>query len=211
MAWTIGLPTMTLDLRQHFYLDHAPYDTIINFSQKSTSSWSVGGGYYFNLVKFNKKTSFALDASLYLTIYQWNMQKAKYAGLENDDANAKSIMLELPIALLYKYGGEVNFDREHRFLFSAGGGIAPSFVGSSYSITNSGGMKFRPFVIAEAGAFWGIATKLRATYYPVSTEYIRDSAALPLDDGTVKVVANGTGNFMLSLLIYIYSSRWGDE
>ena len=65
--------------------------------------------------------------------------------------------------------------------------------------------------MVEAGAFFGIDMKLRATYYPLATEYINDVSVLTSDKGSLQTVATGTGNFVASLLIFPYSNRWGDD
>jgi hypothetical protein len=207
-----GLPIMNLNLHQHYMLKSWPIDTVIDFKQKSSSSWSIGGGFFFNLIRLNDKNSIALDAGVAFSLYQWKVDKAKYASLAYDDANARSIMLEVPICIQYKHGGEATLNPKNKFLFSGGIGAAPTFTSNSYSIVKSGGFRFRPFVMVEAGMHFGMAMKIRAAYFPLSTTYIDvKGKALEGNEGTVSVEAKGTGNFVFSLIVLPASRHWGDH
>lgn len=217
------LPMMMLDIDQKYVLNRnipktSPYylpsiDTAIYLNKKSSSSLGVSGGFFYKIAKLNDKQMIALDVSMGINYYQWSFGTVKYSTVDSVSDNAMSLQINLPICLMFKSGGEVSLNPEDKLLFSIGAGFAPTFAGTQYIGTSSAFFKLRPFVMTEVGAHIGIAIKLRATYFPGVIAYIDNTDKdLPnsTENGHLTLTANGSANFVLSLILLPYSNRWGE-
>lgn len=224
----IDYPMMTLNMQTSYQIDRSSVpgntlpnvDTTINISKKSPSALGIKnvigfiGGLSFKLAKTSDNSILALDVATALDFYSWNIGTVKYSGYDSATGIVFCLQENLPIALMYKLGPEASLSRKDKTLFSIGAGFCPSVAFTSYDQTDGGYFKIRTFLVAELGINFGVALKLRATYYPSAVTFLNYSGNdLPgyTTNGNQTVTANGSGNFVLSLAIMLKSNRWNKD
>jgi hypothetical protein len=221
MYAAFSLPKMTMDIDAKYVVNRSSpgssgpsVDTSIHLSKMSGRSFGLSCGTFYNIARFDDKNMIALDVSFGFNYMEWDFGKVRFSSADMVSDKAFSLQFNLPLALVYKTGGEVKLDPNTPMLFSIGAGIAPTYMGSQYINASSGVFKVRSFVMAEIGAYIGIALKFRVSYYPSTLVYIdAPTNELPAstESGNFSVTGTGTGNFILSLLILPDSRRWGDN
>ncbi len=83
--------------------------------------------------------------------YQWEPGKVSYSSIDAVSDNPFSFQVGMPLALLYKSGGEVSLNPENKTLFSIGAGFGPTLLLSGYGAAGSDLFKLRTFAMAEVG------------------------------------------------------------
>ena len=220
----LSFPMMSLELQQKYQIDRSgtpglpSVDTNIHMTRNSLTKFGLKGaigiigGSCFKIASTSEKSMIAVDVACSVEIYNWAIGTVKYSKTDSTIANIFCLQGSLPISLVYKTGPEVNFKSNNRVIFSIGGGIAPAAGATGYGQAASGGyFKIRPFLVSEIGIWGGIAAKLRFTYYPGTVNLINATGNdLPgyTTNGDLTVTANGSGNFVISLLLLPMTSRW---
>lgn len=218
----VHLPSMNLELDSKYmtgasgsYGTGPAIDTAIFLNKKSSSSFGVSSGSFFPIARWNEKDMLAIEWSVAFMWYQFKYGKVYYSPVDYITDNASFLNVSMPIGLVYKNGGEVSLDPKNKVLFSFGGGFEPTFILGGYNSAGGASFKIRPYLMAELGMFFGIAAKIRATYYPGSVVMINDAGEHDMTGGSgngqFSVYATGTNNFVLSLAILPYSFHWGDD
>ena len=190
-------------------------DTSINLNKKCSGSYGFSSGTFFPITKINDHQMIALDASCGGYIYIFDYGPVKYSSVDLVKDKSDFYLFDLPIALMYKSGGEVSLDPEKKLLFSIGAGFDPTLVLGGYNSAGGALFKIRSFLTMEIGAYFGIAMKMKATYYPGTLITINDTESglsdAPDAYGTFTVNGSAQGSFLLSLVFLYHSRHWKDD
>lgn len=218
-----SLPFMTMEMDSKLVLDRSAaqtyntpgpsVDTAIYLNKKCSGSYGFSVGTFFPLAKFNDHQMLALDVAFGGYTYTFDYGPVKYSSVDIVTDKAFFYLFDWPVGLQYKSGGEVNLDPEKKLLFSIGAGFDPTLTLGGYDAAGGAMFRIRSFVMTEIGVHFGIAMKIRATWYPGSIVMIDDTeggTTLPNNYGTFTVNGTGSGNFLLSLVVLQNSMHWGD-
>jgi len=191
-------------------------DTSIYLNKKCSGSYGFAAGSFFPIARINDHQMIALDCSFGGYIYEFNYGIVNYSSIDIVTDKADFYLFDLPICLQYKSGGEVKLDPEQKVLFSIGGGFDPTLTLGGYNSAGGALFKIRPFVMTEIGLYFGLAAKIRFTYYPGTIIMVNDtedglSGNNNSGSGTFTVLGTGSGNFLVSLVILYHSTHWGDD
>ncbi len=219
-----SLPFMNLEMDSHLTLNRSAaqtyntpgpsVDTSIFLNKNCKGSYGFSGGSFFPLARMNDHQMIALDVSMGGYLYNFDFGPVKYSSVDLVTDKAEFYLFDLPVAFVYKSGGEVGLNPDLPVLFSIGAGFAPTFTLGGYNSAAGALFKTRTFLMAELGYYFGLAAKLRFTYYPGTIVMINDTEGgltLPNNYGAFTVNAFGTGSFLLTLVVLDNSMHWGDD
>ncbi len=219
-SFGLGLPSMAVDVDQHYHMDEpdvlingvwysnpggAPLDAKVHSRINSTCTYSMNIGYSVPLLKLNRRSCLALESNVSLDFYHWNSGTIRYSENTTVFDSAYSLNFNVPVGLVYQFGGEV--DKLTNFIFNVGAGAALTVANSKF-IASDSRVACRPYVMAEVGVFAGVPIKLRATAYlgnlklidkPTASLYEADAAYGNID-GNLDVKVTGHTAFNISLI-----------
>jgi hypothetical protein len=181
-------------------------------------AFGLVGGSFAKLVSIDENNEIALDMSITAEIFTYNIgfpsidtnsYKVTYTYTgQNAFENLGCVAMRMPIAVVYKTGPEVSLNANGKMMFSAGAGLAPSLVMSSYANENVNAARIAPFLMAELGIS---CVKVRASYF-FGNNMLVQATSDDFDNynapGPMLVTANSTGFFELSLLFLPYVGQW---
>jgi len=186
-----------------------------------SKAWGFMGGSCAKLVTIDETSMIALDIAAAAEIYNYHIGYAAFDSnnykltytYTSGDANQDlfCLVMRMPISVMYKIGNEVSCAMSNQPMFSAGAGLAPSFIESSYANESGVGFKLAPFVTAELGMWFA---KLRACYYFGNYTYIQATGDYMYTfnaPGDMLATASSRGSFVLSLLFLPYAAKWGGD
>ncbi len=196
-------------------------DTTVSRKGKLVNSWGVAGGGFCPVGMLNDNSCLAISFSVMMLFQTWNLGPVTYSNQETSltDPGGQAIAVHglIPVGIDYKYGGEAALNKEKRFSFTFGVGVAPDFYASGYGSTGTVSYKTLPYAKMEMSFFAGVAFKLEAMAFLGKYDYFKDYS----DDRFVTngattydhtdATAYGNSPFVLSLGIMPYSFHWGDE
>jgi len=193
----------TLDVQ---YRRDGVTDTGFTVALKSTSPMVGFINFNFPLAKLSKKSAFTLDVGFSYTAFTLKYDTAVVRDSMILTEEFPVSVMSLPISFDFKTGGEATLSKENKLLFTAGIGIAPSYVMTD--INPEASIRALPFVKLEAGFFLGIAFKLRGMAYFGNAKYINDEGAKAQVPGITSRVSNGGYGYTISLGIMPFSYKW---
>jgi hypothetical protein len=199
-------PSMSINATGH-YRDPGSYganvfDTSFSINKRTSFGIGVVWGGFLRLADYRNGGQLALDIALSAEYCSLKLDEIPGTTFGSDGSISK---YALPICLMYKHGAEAELDRSKKFMYSVGIGIQPARLSFKYYSVNTDMWKFRPYLLAECGVFAGIAMKLRATYYPLSTVLHNTSGTA---DKTLYANVTGSSETVVSLLFMLRSYHW---
>jgi hypothetical protein len=225
MYMSVSLPFMNYDLTTTLNVDRSvrnaysnqpgqSIDTTLYLSSKASGSFGFSMGSFFPLARLGQDQALAVDWNTDIYWYSFKFNTVQYSPEISANKHSEYILVDIPIALVFKTGGEVSQDRKKNPLFSFGAGFAPTFIAGGYESAATLTGKMRTFVMAEVGMHFGVAAKLRFTYFPGDLELLNDETGgltEPNTSGSFSAHGVGSSNFVVSLVFLPYSGKWGDE
>lgn len=211
-----GVANMDLEIQQKYYYDN--FERIIKLKAKNVQSYSVTQGYFFPISTMQKNKSFGVDISSTVSLINYEFDTIHYSPDLWVIEKGFAYQSTLPIALVYKSGGEVSLHKKDKFLFMIGAGIAPTYSLSKI-VSPYETLFTRNFVTMEMGYFFGLAIKFRATAF-FGSKVLIDSEGDDLefashvhgyDVGYLDNKVIGKTQVNLSLLLMPFSWDWKSE
>jgi hypothetical protein len=176
----------------------------------------VYGGSCFKLGKTSESSMIALDIAFTADLFNYNIglvdisnnNKITFSKTSSLTENLSTLIMRMPISVMYKTGNEVTLTMSNDALFSIGAGLAPSIAFNAYENVNNTFFKLQPVVISEIG-IWFI--KLRASYYFGNCTYMSasgDEMSNYSGKGNFLLTAKSSGNFVGSLVFLLAAGKW---
>ena len=205
---------LTIGYGQHFayntmdieYRQDGVRDTSFNVALNSTAPMVGFLNFTFPLAKVSKKSAFTLDIGFSYTAFTLRYDSTTVLDSMIVTEDLPVSIMSLPISFDFKTGGEATLSKENRLLFTAGIGVAPSYVMAD--INPEASIRALPFIKLEAGFFLGMAFKLRGMAYLGNARYINDEGAKATVPGITSRVSNGGYGYTISLGIMPFSYKW---
>ena len=206
--------TMGINMSTHYY--SSTWDQKISTTAKLTSGITVMSGEFFPVVYTGPHDAIGLDIALNYGLYQYTIGPLNYGNETLITDNSLVLMYGLPIALVYKSGGEVSLNKHDQAFITAGIGIAPSLIGSKVigvGITYA----TRKFAMIEFGGLAGLGWKVRLSYYGGNIQLVNITGDDMLNashftstayDGLMDINVMGDDDFNISFIIDPFAFMW---
>ncbi|MCB0700790.1 MAG: hypothetical protein H6551_06135 [Chitinophagales bacterium] len=189
-------------------------DTFIQTTARLTKTMGGYLGVSLPLAMVTERSAITLDIEANILMGELSHDSIKINKIYKDSLYYEAMpfmMMSGPISVSYRYGGDASLSRDHRTMFSAGAGIAASYITID---TKSGGkqdplIKAVPFIKAEVGFFFGVAWKLRGTAYLGQYEMVNTKTeAISTDAGFISKRFSGPLGYNVSLMVFPLSFNW---
>lgn len=202
------------------YTHRSKYDSVELFSRASHDSVIRGRAvpelsFHMNsntnhlLARISDNSILSFSAGAEVNILRWRFEQFSGNTLERKMGSLLHAQLGAPLTLDYKWGCDVDFDRELKTCFAVGGGMMP-LVGMTLDDLESMTMnaKVAPHLYASFGFYaWG-CWKIRAAYMPGNYTVVRDGSVNY--GGTTNTLNMQGGNtFMIGISQMSHSRDWG--
>jgi len=222
-----GIQSMSFDVTAHYVssgdASSTPAvdatDVTKKFSVNSSKSFSATAGTFCPLMATSRNSGVGLDIAVNGEAYQYSTAPISYGNSFTVQEDGITEIISVPIALVYKSGGEMSLSKRDNVLFSFGVGIAPGFsISKMYDVDAA--FVTRRFVMVEFGVLTGIAWKIRATYYSGNLNLMSLTGGDPTNAssynalgpvGTMDVTTKGSSSLNVSLLILPFSWNWAKK
>lgn len=184
------------------------YDIVLDM--KSLKSIDVG--WNMNIVKFGFYKSIGIYAGAELGFGNADFD------INNQTYTFKRTYYAIPIALNFRHGGDVTFDRARKLSYGFGAGLMPtlsheSVIGDNikYNYLKSN-LSSLPFMYAEIGQNIGWQAKLRLTYYPTGfSKYKVDNSEYLNNQLLNQSIVSYEGSdpmVKISILLMPFTNNW---
>ena len=219
-----GIPSMNFDIIAHYTADGdasstpalSPSDVTRKISVSAKSSFSATAGSYYPFMATGPNRGFGCDISAVGEVYQYSTGVQNFGNFIAQDACVTEI-ISIPIAFVYKSGGEVSLSKKDNVLFTIGAGVAPAITASKVFDAQAS-LIARRFAMMEFGVLTGIAWKFRVTYSSGASlmnliggdpSHCSYTSAGPV--GFMNISLKGSSSFNVSLVILPFSWNWAKK
>ena len=219
-----GIQSMSFDVTAHYVAPGdesstpalSATDVTKKFSINSSKSFSSTAGTFCPLMATSRNSGIGLDIAVNGEAYQYSTAPISYGSSFTVQEDGITEIVSVPMALVFKSGGEMSLKKRDNVLFAFGFGIAPGFsISKMYDVD----AKFvtRRFVMMEFGVLTGIAWKIRATYYSGNVSLMNLTGGDPTNAsaynaygpvGFMDVTTKGSSSLNVSLLLLPFSWNW---
>ena len=221
-----GVPFMNFNVNAHYVSTGDSYSTPpvpgVDITRKisvgNIKSFSATAGSFYPLIAVSNNNSIGFDIAVHAEAFQYTTGLQSFGSAFSVQDDCITEIFSLPVALVYKTGGEASLSKKDNVLFSMGCGIAPAFTASKV-FDAQGRFMSRQFAMMEFGILTGIAWKIRVTYYSsvnlmnmVGGDPTNSASYVALGTvGTMDVTNKATSCVDLSLLILPFSWNWAKK
>jgi len=191
------------------HVSQRSYDSVIKGTAKPELSFHMNGNTNHMLARISDNSILSFSAGAEVNILRWKLETYNGNTLQRKTGSLLHAQFGAPLTLDYKWGCDVDFDRELKTCFAVGGGMMP-LVGINLMSTESMSLsaKMAPYLYASFGFYaWG-CWKIRASYMPGNYTVVKDATANY--GGTTNTLnMQGGNNFMIGISHMSRSIDWG--
>ena len=232
------LPFNTLKVETQYREDNLPYDSAgtvlqhpwgeevnntVSYTARPKKSFGIVLGSFIPLMDIGVDGKMAITIEENSIFYKWETDTIRYSDHAQRKEEMAGIHVGIYTSLDFKFGADAVLDRTRHLMYGCGVGMAPAFNALQFG-DRSEQFKFgvTPFIRAEVGVCYWAAAKLRATYQfssmfnmnTAESGWFNDPGRSyrlnePNDFSQSKI--KSSGNFNLSLILYLYSAfNWNE-
>lgn len=188
------------------------------YSHNATATNAMGAvaGTYFPISNLGDNSIMAIAVAVKGNIYVFNTGNVSFDTISTDyeyNYDFVSIEMGVPVSLDLKFGCDATQNKNNRFCFTGGIGMAPTLIatglpsgfnsdGSTALSDASAKLLVEPFLKAEVGAMLGICFKVRAMYSFGRIKYYDNGN----DYQHLSII--GKSNLTVSLILMPFSWAW---
>lgn len=211
-----ALQRLTVGYGQHYtyntlalnYRSSTERDTNVITGIRSSSPMVAFINTSFPVARISERSGFNIEVGFSYTGFTFTHDTIRVPDGKVLKQDLPVSIISAPISFDFKTGGESSLNKSDRVLFSAGIGVAPSYLSAEGSESS---IRAIPFAKLEAGFFAALAFKLRGMMYLGQANYINVNGEGATVPGITTQSSSGQYGFMVGLSVMPFSYQWARD